>query len=138
MGEMRAAALQNDGSLKVMTVPTPRLLPRSCIVKILAVQMAPYTTDVVSGTAILSISLGRVVPLPIRWGKYHFRPPYVLVQPYRSSMAVRLDKCAVCSCFRRRMLISHRLSGRCLEVQSWRATSHPGMLRSRRDSQHSK
>ena len=61
MGEMRAAVLQSDRSLQVMTVPTPRLLPRSCIVKVLAVQMAPYTTDVVSGTTILSFLLGRLV-----------------------------------------------------------------------------
>ena len=46
---MQAAVLQKDRSLTVESVPIPKLLPRSVRVKMLAVQMAPYTTDVVSG-----------------------------------------------------------------------------------------
>ena len=47
--EMRAAVLQKDRSVTIDSVPVPKLLPRSVRVKVLAVQMAPYTTDVVSG-----------------------------------------------------------------------------------------
>ena len=47
--DMRAAVLQKDRSVTVESVPIPKLLPRSVRVKVLAVQMAPYTTDVVSG-----------------------------------------------------------------------------------------
>ena len=47
--EMRAAVLQKDRSVTIKSVPVPKLLPRSVRVKVLAVQMAPYTTDVVSG-----------------------------------------------------------------------------------------
>ena len=47
--DMRAAVLQKDRSLTVESVPVPKLLPRSVRVKLLAVQMAPYTTDVMSG-----------------------------------------------------------------------------------------
>lgn len=46
---MRAAVLQKDRSVTVQSVPIPTLLPRSVRVKVLAVQRAPYTTDVVSG-----------------------------------------------------------------------------------------
>ena len=46
---MRAAVLQKDKSVTIKSVPVPKLLPRSVRVKVLAVQMAPYTTDVVSG-----------------------------------------------------------------------------------------
>ena len=47
--DMRAAVLQKDRSVTVESVPLPKLLPRSVRVKVLAVQMAPYTTDVMSG-----------------------------------------------------------------------------------------
>lgn len=49
MPNMRAAVLQKDRTLVVEDVPVPELLPGSAVVKVLAVQIANFATDVVSG-----------------------------------------------------------------------------------------
>ncbi|DBA72278.1 TPA: hypothetical protein ACH3X2_010582 [Trebouxia sp. C0005] len=46
---MRAVVLQSDRTLIVKQVPSPQLLPGSAIVEVLAVQVANFATDVISG-----------------------------------------------------------------------------------------
>ena len=46
---MRAAVLQEDRSLETVSVPLPKLRARSVLVKVLAVQLPPFTAEVVSG-----------------------------------------------------------------------------------------
>lgn len=53
MADTRAAVLQQDRSLLLETVPAPQILPRSALIKVLAVQLTQYTTHVISGTLCL-------------------------------------------------------------------------------------
>ena len=46
---MRAAVLQEDRSLEIASVPLPTLRARSVLVEVLAVQLPPFTAEVVSG-----------------------------------------------------------------------------------------
>ena len=58
---MRAAVLQEDRSLKVQTVPLPQLRARSVLVKVLAVQLPPFTVEVISGIQPSEISFDCMV-----------------------------------------------------------------------------
>ena len=61
MTNMRAAVLHTDRTLVVEDVPVPELLPGSAVVKVLAVQIANFATDVISGQCSSPLTKNEVV-----------------------------------------------------------------------------